>query len=263
MTTKEFMESRKALSIKGKEINQILPQLNNCDMIANHWAKELMTIFEHTCIKEWKKDQHLRVRTRQNIKYNSEYSLVISSSKDILDEPKNFAPDTLILVGTATSDECSIIFWGQRSLAVPAYAVRKNDKNSFILVENGIEKIRQYRKFKTESGNKNLTKLGRFVSNSLVALCLQKTRSKGGKKSCQNSATQSARKKGKPIKGSAVIMKWLDNIEYKTMMGAYEIISDEYGYKKTYRTFVRDLKKAGGTPIEFKKNGDPLEIFLM
>jgi hypothetical protein len=33
MTTKEFMESRKAKALKGKEYTKILPELNNCDMI--------------------------------------------------------------------------------------------------------------------------------------------------------------------------------------------------------------------------------------
>jgi hypothetical protein len=198
------------------------------------------------------------------MKYYMEYSLVISSSKDILsDKVKTFAPDTLILVGTATTDECSITFWGKRHLAVPTYIIRKNNEISFILVEDGIEKIRQYRKFKTESGNKNLTKLGRFVSNSLVALCLRKTRSKGGKKSCQNSIAQSSRTRGKPIAGSAVIMKWSYNMERKTMLDAYKIVAGEYGYKKSYRTFVRDLKKSGEIPIAFKKNGGLLEISLM
>jgi hypothetical protein len=230
------MESRKDKALKGKEYNNVLPELNNCDMIANHWARELMTIFEHTCVKEWRPNQHLRVRMRQNMKYYMEYSLVISSSKDILsDKAETFAPDTLILIGTATTDECSIIFWGKRHLAVPAFIIRKNDKNSFILIEDGMEKIRQYRKFKTESGNKNLTRLGRFVSNSLVALCLRKTRSKGTKNSNKKSDVQSARKKGRLVKGSKVHLFGNDIFDLKTMKDAYEFVAGEYGYKKSYR----------------------------
>jgi hypothetical protein len=265
VTTREFLASRRDKALKGKEHNQILPQLNNCNMIANHWARELMTIFDHTCVKDWRPNQHLRVRTCQSMKYRLEYSLVISSSKDILsDEAKTFAPDTLILVGTATIDECSITFWGKRHLATPVYIIRKNNADSFILIEDGVEKIRQYRKFRTESGNKNLTKLGRFVSNSLVALCLQKTCSKGAKISNKNSDVQSARKKGKLVKGSKVFLFGNDIIGFKTMKGAYEFVAGEYGYKKSYRSFVRELKKGGeANVIEFKKNNDILRVSLM
>jgi hypothetical protein len=265
MTTREFLESRKDKALKGKEYNKILPELNNCDMIANHWAKELMTIFDYTCVKEWKPNQHLRVRIRQNMKYYSEYSLVISSSKDILsNEAKTFTPDTLILVSTATIDECSITFWGKRNLAAPTYIIKKNNENSFMLIEDGIKRIMQYRKFKTESGNKNLTRLGRFISNSLVALCLQRTRSKGAKISNQNSDVQSARKKGKLVKGSKVLLFGNNIFDLKTMKDAHDFVTSEYGYEKSYRTFVRELKKEGeANVIEFRKNNDILQVSLM
>jgi hypothetical protein len=150
---------------------------------------------------------------------------------------------------------------------VPVYVVKKNNKNSFILIEDGVKKIVQYRKFRTESGNKNLTKLGRFVSNSLVALCFQKTRSKGAKTSNQNSDVQSARKKGKLVKGSKVHLFGNNILDLKTMKDAHEFVASEYGYEKSYRTFVRELKKggeAGGTNvIEFKKNNDIVWVSLM
>jgi hypothetical protein len=95
--------------------DEILPQLGNCDMIANHWAKELLTIFECTCVKEWRENQHLKVRiglwkNGQQWRYsrhlklasdkaNREFPLIISSSEDILtDEDRILDPDTLIFI---------------------------------------------------------------------------------------------------------------------------------------------------------------------
>jgi phage terminase large subunit len=47
------------------------------------------------------------------------------------------------------------------------------------------------------------------------------------------------------------------------MKDAYEFVAGEYGYEKSYRTFVQKLKKEGGTNvIEFKKNNDILKVSL-
>jgi hypothetical protein len=45
------------------------------------------------------------------------------------------------------------------------------------------------------------------------------------------------------------------------MKGAYEFVAGGYDYTKSYRTFVRELKKED--VIEFKKNGDILQVSLM
>jgi hypothetical protein len=267
MTISEFIKSRKAEALKGQAHNQILPQLDNCNMIANHWAKELMTLFERTCVKEWRENQHLRVKTSEwkyeqhlQIERGKEYSLIISSSDIILSEDddfKNIRPDTLIFISTSTANEAVIFRWAERGK--PLCTIKKNNESSFILIKDGMERIIKYRNFRTESGNRNLTELGRFVSNSLVALCLQKTRSKGGKVSNQNSDVQSARKKDKPVKGSNVYLSGDHIASFKTTMkDAHEFVAREYGYEKSYRTFVRELKKEGETGranvLEFKKN---------
>jgi hypothetical protein len=51
------------------------------------------------------------------------------------------------------------------------------------------------------------------------------------------------------------------------MRDAYKFVVSEYGYKKSYITFVRELKKegesGGANVIEFKKNNDILQVSLM
>jgi hypothetical protein len=181
------------------------------------------------------------------------------------DDFKNIRPDTLIFISTTTTDEAIVFRWAERSK--PLCTIKKNNESSFILIEDGKERIIKYRNFRTESGNRNLTELGRFVSNSLVALCLQKTHSKSAKILNQNSAVQSARKKGKMIKGSTVLLFGNNIWTLKTMKDAHEFVASEYGYEKSYRTFVRELKKDSETGsanvLEFKKNDDILEVRLM
>jgi hypothetical protein len=255
-------------SSKTREHQQILPRLNNSDMIANHWAKELLTIFEHTCIKEWRENQQLRVRPSTGLfvvhlrimerQKKSGYSLVISSSTDILsDETKTYTPDTLILIGSATTDECTLTWWNEKDNAKPLFTIMKNNGNDFILITDYGERLMQYIKFKPD----NSKRLNRFLNDNLAYQCLDKTRSKGARNSNKNSAVQSARKKGKLIAGCTVIMERADNIERSTMLDAYKITVSEYDYTKSYRTFVRELKKED--VIEFKKNGDILQVSLM
>jgi hypothetical protein len=45
------------------------------------------------------------------------------------------------------------------------------------------------------------------------------------------------------------------------MKDAYEFVVGGYDYTKSYRTFVRELKK--GNAIKFKKNSDILQVSLM
>jgi hypothetical protein len=252
------------------EHNQILPQLNNCNMIANHWAKELLTIFERTCVKDWRENQHLKVRTSEwkyeqhlQIEKGKEYSLIISSSDIILSEDddfKNIRPDALIFISTATVNEAVIFRWAERSK--PLCTIRKNNKSGFIITSDYKAETIVYRKFKRI--NPRLTEIGTFTKNSLAAQGLNRTRSKGGKISNQNSAVQSARKKGKLVKGSTVRLFGNNIFDLKTMKDAYEFVASEYGYKKSYATFVRELKKEGGANvIEFRKNNDTLQVSLM
>ncbi|GHV89362.1 hypothetical protein AGMMS50267_17220 [Spirochaetia bacterium] len=250
---------------KGKDYRQILPQLNNCNMIANHWAKELLTIFV-TCIKEWKENQHIKVKISEwkyeqhlQIERGKEYSLVISSSGEILkndDDYKGYTPDTLIFISTATADEAVIFFWAERDK--PLCTIKKN-KNDFSITSNYKEEIIHYRKFKHI--NLRLTEIGKFTKSSLAYQGLNKTRSKGGKISNQNSDVQSARKKEKLVKGSAVRLFGNNIFDLKTMKDAHKFVASEYDYTKSYRTFVRKLKK--GNVIEFKKNSDVLQVSLM
>jgi hypothetical protein len=249
-----------------KEYNQILPQLNNCDVIANHWARELMTIFEHTCVKEWRENQHLKVAGLLVNKIEK-CSLIISSSDIILNEDddfRNIRPDTLIFISTPTADEATITKWSERQYPELYITLRKN-KNNFSIISGGTERVKDYLKFKSI---KELNiKLRRFISNSLAAQGLQRTRSKGAKISNQNSDVQSTRKKGKLVKGSKVHLFGNNIIDLKTMKDAHDFVASEYGYEKSYRTFVRELKKESGAGkanvIEFKKNNDSLQVSLM
>jgi hypothetical protein len=256
------------MTAKGN--NQILPQLNNCNMTANHWAKELMTIFERTCVKDWRENQHLKVKISEwkyeqhlQIEKGKEYSLIISSSDIILsedDEFKNIRPDTLIFISTAMANEAVIFCWAERSK--PLCTIKKNNKSGFIITSDYKAEAIVYRKFKHI--NPRLTEIGKFTKNSLAYQGLNKTRSKGGKISNQNSDVQSARKKGKLVKGSTVRLFGNNIFDLKTMRDAYEFVASEYGYEKSYRTFVRELKKEGGTNvIEFKKNNDILQVSLL
>jgi hypothetical protein len=251
--------------MKTKEYNQILPQLNNCNMIANHWARELLTIFV-TCIKQWKENQHLKVTISEwkyeqhlQIERGKEYSLIISSSREILkndDDYKDYTPDTLIFISTATADEAVIFRWAERNK--PLCAIKK-DKNGFTITSDYKEEAILNRKFKRI--NRRLTEVGNFTKSSLAYQGLNKTRSKGGKISYQNSDVQSARKKGKLVKGSKVHLFGNNITDLKTMKDAHEFLTSEYDYTKSYRTFVRELKEGNG--IEFKKNGDILQVSLM
>jgi hypothetical protein len=249
-----------------QQSNQILPQLDNCNMIANHWAGELLTIFEHTCVKEWKENQHLKVKMgewkyNQHLRMNSEERpLIISSSYEILkedDDYKSFAPDTLIFISTATANEANIFCWAERDKLL--CAIKKN-KNNFSIMSNYKDEIIRYRRFKKI--NLRLTEKGKFTKSSLGYQALNKTRSKGGKNSNQNSETQSIRKKGKPIKGSIVFINNGNNFEQKTMLGAYEIVRAEYSYEKSYSTFRKELKRSGGKPIDFKNKEVLTKLYL-
>jgi hypothetical protein len=245
--------------------DEVLPQLNNCNMIANHWVKELLTIFV-TCRKEWRENQHIKVKINEwkyekhlQIESGKEYSLIISSSREILkngDDYKGYMPDTLIFISTATADEAVIFCWAERNR--PLCTIKKN-KDDFSIISNYKGEIIQYRKFKHI--NPRLTEIGKFTKSNLAYQGLNKTRSKGGKISNQNSDVQSVRKKGKLVKGSAVYLFGSNIIELNTMKDAYEFVASEYDYTKSYRTFVRELKK--GNVIEFKKNDDTLQVSLM
>jgi hypothetical protein len=250
---------------KTTEYNQILPQLGNCDMIANHWAKELLTIF-HTCIKEWKENQHLKVCIHEwkyeqhlHIKRGIAYSLVISSSMEILkndDDFKNYTANTLLFISTAKSDEAVIFQWSDRD--TPICTIRKST-NGFIITSGYKEDCISYRKF--EKINQKLTEVGRFTKTNLAKQGLNKTRSKGAINSNRNSDVQRIRKKGKLIKGSTVWLIGTNIFELKTMKDTHEFIKNEYGYEKVYRTLVRELKE--GKEIEFRKGDDFLQISLM
>jgi hypothetical protein len=191
-------------SSKTREYHQILPQLDNCDMTANHWAKELLTIFV-TCVKEWKENQHLKVKISEwkyeqhlQIARGKAYSLIISSSREILkndDDYKGYTPDTLLFISTATANEAVIFCWAERNK--PLCAIKKNE-NDFSIISNYKDEIIQYRRFKHI--NSRLTEVGQFTKSSLAYQGLNKTRSKGGKISNQNSEVQSARKKGNWLK---------------------------------------------------------------
>lgn len=251
---------------KGNASGQILPQLDNCNMIANHWAKELLTIFDDTCVKEWEQNQHLKVRSKdpsfrialrihkRNIL--SYYPLIISSSNDILSKgAKTYPPDTLILIGSSTTDKCTLVWWDEKDNAELFFTLDKNNghMNRFILTNDKGSYSWDYLQFKNTSNNliDNAGRLHRFLNENLSYQALNKTRSKGGRISNQNSEVQSARKQGKPITGSTVILEWPNRIEYKTMLDAYKTVSAEYEYTKSYRTFVRELKKSGENPIKF------------
>jgi hypothetical protein len=242
-------------------------------MIANHWARELMTLFDYTCLKEWRENQHLKVKTSEwkyeqhlQIERGKEYSLIISSSDIILSEDddfKNIRPDTLIFISTSTANEAVIFRWAERSK--PLCTIKKNNNRSFIITSDYREETIVYRKF--NHINPRLTEIGTFTKNSLAYQSLNKSRSKGGKIFNQNSAVQSARKKGKLVKGSKVYLFGDNIVDFKTMKDAHEFVASEYGYEKSYRTFVRELKKDSETGsanvLEFKKDNDILEVRLM
>jgi hypothetical protein len=250
--------------------DEILPQLNNLNMTANHWARELMTVFERTCVKDWKPNQHLKVKISEwkyeqhlQIERGREYSLIISSSDIILQEDdgfRNIRPDTLIFISTSTANEAVIFCWAERNK--PLCTIKKNNNSSFFIISGYRAEAVLYRKFKHI--NSRLTEIGTFTKKSLAYQALGKTCSKGGKISNQNSDVQRARKKGKLVKGSAVRLFGNNIIDLKTMKDAHEFVAREYGYEKSYATFVRELKKGNAENVlEFKKNNDILQVSLM
>ena len=251
-----------------KKLNSALPELNNCDMIINRWAKELMTLFPDRLNKDWYKDDeqhwHLGARTANgtNRKILVSHNFGIINSSDV-----KLDADTVIFVSQAKSDEAVMFFWGNRNNPYEYVKLFKNDKNSFIKKNKDAETVEQYRQFKSEKTLRNgnvifaYDELRNFYNMSLVASCLSRTRKNGTQKSNQNSQAQSARgtkKAGKIVNCKSVKMAFDSadhepKTENKTVLDAYRIVAGKYGYKKSLRQFHRDLAK--GEELKFIGNG--------
>ena len=251
-----------------KKLNSVLPELNSCDMIINHWAKELMTLFPQKLIKSWYKDdeQHWHLEARKDDGANRE--ILVSHNFGIINSNEvKLSANTLIFISQAKSNEAVIFFWVNRNNPINYIKITKNDKDSFIVKSKETEEIKHYRQFKTEKTVHNgkvifdYNELRNFYSMSLVASCLSRTRKIGNQKSNQNSQAQSARGKNKANKivNNKYVKMEFDSanhemkIENKTVLDAYRIVTGKYGYKKSLRQFHRDLAK--GEELQFNGSG--------
>jgi len=230
--------------------------LANCDRILNRWAKELMTLFPEKCRKDWEKGQHLEVKKDS---HSLTFKLVAASNFGIIESDVSYIKNTIIFISSPKCDEAVFFLWRDRYNQLKHYFLKKIDKTSFEFT--GIKsksktlttEILNYRQFKQ---NKLLKyhELKSFINMSIVADCLKKSRSIGGKTVTQNSQLQ-AQKRG----ANTLVKIEFDNpfaytVEYKNMLDAYKIVAGKYNYKKVYRTFVRELKK--GLTLKFEMNVD-------
>lgn len=250
--------------------DEVLGCLANCEHIAHHWAEELLTIFY--CEKDWTENQHLSVSGDFKGERIENRSLVISSSNAILDEDddyKNFTPDTLIFISHAAANEATITKWCERKNSKLSVTLRKDEskkkkrkerKNTFSIIYDGNEDIKDYRNFHNSRGKTPI--LGKFFDSSLTKQAIRKTRSKGARNSNQNSETQRRRKEGKPVKGCKVSFHGRKvPTDYKTMQDAHQYILDNWNYKKSYSTFWRELKTR--RILELKSGDKSLVISLI
>ena len=212
-----------------------LPELNYCDMIINHWSKELLSLFTDVR-KWWEKGQHVSFK---DINLQNSF-LYVSSTLDIINNENNlpFNGLTYILIGKPTSNNCVLFNWKVRFNQSKWNYLEKIDSNSFRIYNVEKEKIINYKQSEQVG---LLNELQRFQNMSLVSDCIQKTRKLGTQKSNQNSSAQKLRR------GKKLLLQFDCpngyNEEIKDMLDSYKIVSGKYNYKKSYRTFTREIKE--------------------
>jgi hypothetical protein len=238
------------------------PELANLDRIANHWAKELMTLYPKGIEKNWIK-YYCHLIAGKEIFGDSK--IWIASNLGIIAPDIDMALNTLIFVSNDIN-HATIFYWGHRYNKLSWYYLEKIDKDSFLLKGSDWEKIIKYRKFQKFEfiyqadcyrGNKLIAKKGEkgfyselyaFINQNLVASMVHNNSSiagsKGAKVSNSNSATQSKRSKGKIRQGKAVKLVFYNDFvktDIKNFVEAYKIVAKYY--KKSIRSFRNDLHK--------------------
>jgi len=244
---KAYFENLNEQLAKLEKLKSQLPELNNCDKIINHWSRELLTLYS-TCRKSWNYGQHIEVKIDTA---SPVMKLYVSSTLDIIENVNGlpFDDKTVILISNAKSKEATLFFWRHRHDTWKYSYMQKINETSFKIWNIDKTEIRQYVEAKQVGLLKNIQ---RFQNQSLVALCLDKTRKIGTQKSNQNSAAQKARR------GIKCLLEFhcpdAYNEEVKDMLDAYKIAAGKYNYSKSYRQFVRDIQKSGTLEFEMDRH---------
>ena len=246
----------KSETIKNWE--QQFPELANLDRMANHWAKELLTLYPEQCKKNWQKNySHIEVKID---KWQNK-RIILASNHGIISSDNKYPRDTIIFIQNDKS-HATMFKWAHRYNQFSWSYIQKIDDKSFLIKTPEKQEIKQYRKFEhkefiyyadTPNAKKGeagfYDELYAFKTSSLVGSMVHNNSgyagSKGAKVSNSNSATQSKRSKGKIREGKAVTLEfdcaYGNKTERKNFVDAYKIVVKYYG--KSMRTFRRDLQK--------------------
>jgi hypothetical protein len=221
---------------KLEKLKKSLPELNNCDNIINHWSREFLTLFKDHCRKRWGRGIHLDVKNIMG--YTSK--VFVSSTIDIINNINELPFDryTYIFISSPTSKNATMFLWKDRFDILKYNYLEKIDNETFKIWNSDKTEILQYREIKQIGFLKDIQ---RFQNMSLVSTCLGYTRKIGTQKSNQNSSAQKNRR------GTKLKLEFhtpnVYNEEIKDMLDTYKIVAGKYNYKKSYRTFVREIHK--------------------
>jgi hypothetical protein len=243
MDKKTYLKTRNEKLEKNDKFKSLLPELFSCEQIINRHSKSLLTMFPNLCEKDWDEGQHLLVQ----IKTGHKLSLLSTTNIQGLidDNTRDIKPDTLIM---GEEKNGFVLFYWRNRYKIEKWIHITENKDNLVILQNNSNKTVPYIKEKLYENDKykKIGEVQRFEEQSLIVLMLKKSRKKGTLNSNQNSAAQSRRKSNKIVSGKGVKLCFDFPYGYKednkNKLDSYKI-SVSYGFKGSYRTFVRQLNK--------------------
>jgi len=244
----EYKSQKTELLNKLETLNSKLPELWAVDQFINKHAYALLTICKNVR-KNWADGQHLEIQT--DVNYFSVYATTNINGliNDQFNNKQRINPETVIMFQGAR-EKCFVL--------VKYSEIKNPEMFNYIEEINGSVEIygqasnnykpkgmKHYWNHVGKGQSKQIysgNKLTDFKNCSLVALCMAKSRSKGGRNGSREDKQKAGSLGGK--KGLSVKLEFHNamgcKLDIKNGKDAFNI-AVSYGYTKSKRSFYNDL----------------------